>query len=117
MQRTLQLVEHVSTDAFSDGIAFEDRSDERRLALEDGVDKIIDSVVSHEVGDIDGPRLSNAVSAVLRLPVICGDPVEIVEDDLRRRRQIQPGAARDNVREQNADIVITLKEVDDDLAR
>ena len=117
MQRTLQLIEHVSTNTFRDGLAFDDRADERRLGLEHRVDEIIDRVPGDEVGDIDGPGLSDAVGAILGLPVIGRHPVEIVEDHLRRRRQVQPGAARDDVREQHADIVIMLKQVDDGLAR
>ena len=99
MQRTLQLVEHVSAKTFRDGLAFDDRADERGLGLEHRLDEIVDRVLGDEVGDVDGPGLADPVRAVLGLPVIGRHPVEVVEHDLRRRGQIQPGAARDDVRQ------------------
>lgn len=70
MQRSPQLIEHVSTNTFRDGLAFQDRSNERSLGLEHRVHEIIDRVPGDEVGDIDGPSLSDAVRAVLGLPVM-----------------------------------------------
>ncbi len=71
----------------------------RRLRLENGLDEVVDRVPRDEVGDVDRPRLTDPVGAILGLTVVGRHPVEIVEDNLRRRRQIQLGAARDDVRE------------------
>jgi len=76
MQRTLQLIEHVSTNTFCDGLAFDDRGDERSLGFEHPVDEIIDRVLGDKVRDIDGPGLSDAVGAVLGLPVIGRHPID-----------------------------------------
>jgi len=60
--------------------------------------------------------LADTVSAVFGLPVIRRDPVEIVEDDLRRCRQRDTRSTRDDVGQEHANVIVVLKAVDQRLA-
>ena len=115
MKHALQLVEHVAAEPGRERLAFDDGADERRLGLEHGLDEIVDGVPRDEVRDVDRARLADPVGAVLGLPVIGRHPVEIVEHDLRRRGQVESGAARDDVRDEDADLVVALEPVDERL--
>ena len=112
MQDALQFVEHVAARARGERVAFDDGIDERRLRLEDGLDEVVDGVARDEVGDVDSPRLTDPVRAILRLPVVGRHPVEVVEHHLRRRGQVEPGSARDDVRDEDPDIGFVLEPID-----
>ena len=115
MQRPLQLVEHISAKAGGEGLPVDDGVDESSLGLEDGVDEIVDRVLGDEVGDVDRPGLADSVRAVLGLPVVRRHPVEVVEHDLRGRGQVQPGAPRDDVRQEHTDVLLLLESIDEPL--
>ena len=113
MQRALQLVEHVAAGSRGERLSLDDGVDERGLGLEHRLDEIVDGVPGDEVGDVDGAGLADPVGAVLGLPMIGRHPVEIVEHHLRRRRQVQSGPARDDVRDEHAHLVFVLESIDE----
>ena len=115
MQRALQFVEHVSAKVSGDGLALDDRADDRRLGLQHRLDEIVDRVLGDDIGDVHGSGLADSIGAILCLPVIRRHPVEVVEHHLARRRQIHPGAAGDDVGQEHADRLILLKPIDDAL--
>ncbi len=51
-------------------------------------------VLGVQVGDECGPRLADAIDAVLGLPVVAWRPVEIVKDHVRRGGERDPRARR-----------------------
>ena len=117
MKDALQLVEDVAAEAGGQRVAVDDGADQRRLGLENGLDEVVDGVPRHEIRDVDSARLADPVRPVLGLPVIRRHPVEIVEHDLRGCGQVESRAARDDVRDEDADLGVALEAVDERLAR
>ena len=110
-RRNSQLVHHVALEIFGQGAAFDELVDQRRLGLEDRLDEFVDRVAADHVGDVDGLLLPDAVGPVFGLPVIDRHPVEIVEDHLPRRREVEPDAPGSNLRGQYLHGVVLLKAV------
>ena len=64
----------------------------------------------------DGCGLTDSIRAVFSLPMISWHPIEIVEDDLPRRREIQPDAAGNDVGYEHPAFRIALESIDHRLA-
>jgi hypothetical protein len=63
------------------------------LGVDHLVDALLDGARGHDLVDVHGPPLADAVGAVSGLVLDCRvPPVEV--DDVRRRGQVEPGAAR-----------------------
>src|SRR5215510_6429489 len=112
MKDALEFIEHVTARAWRQRLAFDDRGDKRRLSLEDGLNEVVDGIARDEVGDVDRARLTDPICAVLGLPMVGRHPVEIVEDHLRRRGQVESSSTSDDVRDEDSDVVISLESVD-----
>ena len=56
--------DHVTAQTVRHGLSIHDRADERGLGLEHRLDEIVDRVPGDEVGDVDGPLLTDPVRAV-----------------------------------------------------
>ena len=89
-----------------------DRIDERNLGFEETGNVPVKRAFRMEVFDGDPLRLTQAVAAVFGLRMIGRNPVEVLEDDVRSRRQRDADAARDDVADRDPDRWIGLEAVD-----
>ncbi len=88
-----------------------EHADEAGLLLEQRRHVVVERALRHEVGHEGRPRLADAVDAVLRLPVVGGHPVEVVEDDVRAGGERQPDARGHEVAQQHAHVGVLLEGV------
>lgn len=90
--------------------------DERGLHHQQLAHEVVYRSGRADVRHVHGVRLSDAVRPVLRLPVVRGNPVQVVENHLPRRREIEPDAAGMDVRDEDTHAFVVLEPVDELLA-
>jgi hypothetical protein len=74
-----------------------------------GADELIDRPGADEIVDVDRAFLSDAIGAVLGLPMIRRHPIEIVDNHVTSGSEVQPDSPSDGVRHKQANLWIALK--------